>query len=148
MTTIVENSRRTIYAIIRGSTPRVGKSLSLSLLDVPHERDRRDDDAAQIRTVGRRKNELRCGYVGNELEGASLHRIGCLFRSCRIGCGKPDVAQFLDLRVVRPPEPALLTRAADREIDRRVREIRTDQPRMENRPTAFFHRLLGRAARD
>src|SRR5882757_3932463 len=137
MTTMVEKRRRTMYAIIRG--PASQGRQSLSLLDVPQERDRGDDDAAQMRTIGRRKNELRRRNIWNELEGASLHRIRRSFRCRGIGRGKPRVAQFLGFRVIRPPEPTFLTRAADREIDCRRREIRTDEPGMENGPAAFFH---------
>src|SRR6185295_6451045 len=124
MTTKVENSRRTTYAIIRASAPRAAGN-SLSLLDVPHERDRSDDDAAQVRAIGGRQDELCRGDVRNELESAGLHRIRRLLRTGGIGGGKPRVAQLLDLRIFRPAEPALLPRAAHREVDRRVREVGT-----------------------
>src|SRR5258708_29503261 len=106
MTTMVENSRRTMYAIIR--RPASQGRRPLSLLDVPQQRDRGDDDAAQIRTIGRRKNELRRRNIRNKLEGSSLHRIRRFFRSHGIVRGKPHVAQFLDFRVVRPPQPTFL----------------------------------------
>ena len=49
---------------------------------------------------------------------------------------------------VGQPNQALSPVAADRKVDCRVHHVRTDQPRMEDGPAAFFDRLLHRAPCD
>src|ERR1700758_5041965 len=70
MTTMVENRRRTMYAIIRRRAGWSSGKLEkpLFLLDVPHERHRRDDHAGEVGAVRRRQNELRRRDVRDELE--------------------------------------------------------------------------------
>src|SRR6266404_4139254 len=96
ITTTVENRRRTMYAIVRGNpvtfdqrrwVPACAGTTNvapLALLDIPHERHRRNDHAGKVRAVRRRQNELRRRNVGHEFEGALLHRVGGLFRAGRV----------------------------------------------------------------
>src|ERR1700716_483222 len=80
ITMTVENRRRTMYAIIRRLAGWSLPGKPLFLLDVPHEVDRRNDHAGEIRAISGWKNELRGGNVRHEFIGAHLHRVGGLFR--------------------------------------------------------------------
>src|ERR1700720_2091318 len=148
MTTMVENRRRTMYAIIGCLADQPYAREPIFLFDVPHERDRRDDDAVEVRPIGGGKNEL-CGWnIWNEFERPSLDRVRGFFRAGRVGRRKPCVSQLLDLRILRPAEPRFLTRTANGEIDRGRGHIGADERGVEDRPAALLDRLLRRASRD
>ncbi len=101
-----------------------------------------------VRAIGRRQDELPGRNERHELERAPLHRVAAFFELAAIGRVEPGFAQLLELRIGRPAEPRLVAGAADREVDRRIHHVGTDEPGVEDVPAAFLRRLPHRAARD
>src|ERR1035437_6543387 len=119
----------------------------LLFLDVPVEVARPGHEAGDAFPNRGRIDVLPERGMGADLESARLDRFGHALFLGLIGGARKLVAQFLQLFVAAPAEPALVAQAVDRGVGERIPDVGRNPGGAENVPAALRRQILFRAAR-